>query len=658
MVPLRVLFVLLLLRPERGCALWRDRTAEENYELFTSKKDLTLWIYDPESADASELNHTAVFPSESSQILSKMLRIWGQKPVVQTYFKQKTYRSERLPKFGLWVADIPEISDDIIIKITGVFQECFVQSTSFVVPRPKQSFPSKENDISLCSLCNTELSIKWSACFPTTAVLLSNFGTFYTDNAFKTHIEIKVLSDILTKGLNSNISVVALSDNGISFLINSTCYKREARHVFKVGAEHKLPESEIVGMHSRCWCSSVYPVQSGKQLSILAAGMSAELYDGYNEAFNKIADTASLVKIISVPNTASLTVTTVRCDSVSCEVTILLICNACSSSRQFFLAFYNEDRQLWGLGDFYLPVSQSSAMRMIYINSALFSGLLWDDVFTTPMKIARIMDIFMCLHQHYQICLMGAPSTRLFLEFTFSHQTDYILESNYTQALFFCRELTSGVMSAELKPRAVENAHKLQHQVSHFFVGCSPGRHTAVKIYDIYVRNVEANFVLWELKGRTDDGYTSSMKKNYRSCFELEKSSKEGLGRNEQYQILNSTSQNHIAQPFSDDATYVFRVRTLTRNYRLLSFLMLKKKVRWCGIKMEKNADGLYFKYIFAQEFLWLTCFQCFHCSNSEIIQMSFLESMTFPFSGLVYKIQNNEEVTGKRTILFVNKHR
>lgn len=143
--------------------------------------------------------------------------------------------------------------------------------------------------------------------------------------------------------------------------------------------------------------------------------MSAELYDGYNEAFNKIADTASLVKIISVPNTASLTVTTVRCDSVSCEVTILLICNACSSSRQFFLAFYNEDRQLWGLGDFYLPVSQSSAMRMIYINSALFSGLLWDDVFTTPMKIARIMDIFMCLHQHYQICLMGAPSTRLFL---------------------------------------------------------------------------------------------------------------------------------------------------------------------------------------------------------------------------------------------------
>lgn len=30
---------------------------------------------------------------------------------------------------------------------------------------------------------------------------------------------------------------------------------------------------------------------------------------------------------------------------------------------------------------------------------------------------------------------------------------------------------------------------------------------------DTYVRNVEGNFVLWEIKGRTDDGYTSSTKK-------------------------------------------------------------------------------------------------------------------------------------------------
>eukprot|EP00076_Gallus_gallus_P038953 XP_025004491.1 deubiquitinase DESI2 isoform X10 [Gallus gallus] len=67
-------------------------------QLFLNEHQLILWIYDPESADASELNHTAVFLSESSQILSKLLWIWGQKPVGQTYFKLKTFHSERFLK--------------------------------------------------------------------------------------------------------------------------------------------------------------------------------------------------------------------------------------------------------------------------------------------------------------------------------------------------------------------------------------------------------------------------------------------------------------------------------------------------------------------------------------------------------------------------------
>ncbi|XP_032299111.1 cation channel sperm-associated protein subunit epsilon isoform X3 [Coturnix japonica] len=332
MGPVWPLLVLpLLLRPQGACALPRCRTAEENHELFTSRKDtfedeeqylpasdhsscfmcyatiasemegadqlfltehqLILWIYDPESADASELNHTAVFPSE---VLNKLLWILGQKPADQNYFKQKMYCSEKLPKF-------------------------------------------------------------------------------------------------------------------------STCYKREARRVFKLGAEHKLPESEILGVHSRYWCSTAYPVQMGKQSSTLAAQRSSEVYVGYNEAFNKVADTAILVKILNFPNSACLTVTTVSCDSVPSEVTMLLVCNACSSSGLFLLAFDNEDKQLWGLGDFYFPVPHSSAMRMIYINSALSPGLLWDDVFTAPIKTAQIMDIFMCLDQHYQKCQMAALSTRLFL---------------------------------------------------------------------------------------------------------------------------------------------------------------------------------------------------------------------------------------------------
>ncbi|XP_010215059.1 PREDICTED: uncharacterized protein C1orf101 homolog [Tinamus guttatus] len=166
--------------------------------------------------------------------------------------------------FRLWTVNVPAESEDIIINIHGkaiAFQECFVLDTPFIIPRPKHSFPSKENDASLGSPRNSDMSITWSACFPTTAVLLTDFGTFYTSDGFRTYEEIKVPSDVLTQGLNNSVTDVALTDNGILFLINGTIYKRESNHFFKLGAEHKLPEAKITGICSRYWCPLFYPVQ-------------------------------------------------------------------------------------------------------------------------------------------------------------------------------------------------------------------------------------------------------------------------------------------------------------------------------------------------------------------------------------------------------------
>ncbi|KAM7118481.1 LOW QUALITY PROTEIN: cation channel sperm-associated auxiliary subunit epsilon [Ciconia maguari] len=470
---------------------------------------LILCIYDPDSADASKRNHT------------------------------------------LWTVNVPAISGDIIAKIhkATVFQGCFVLDTPFIIPRPKQSFPSKENYISLCSPQNSDLSVKWSACFPTTAVLLSNFGTFYKNDGFKTYIEIKVPSDALTQGLNNNVTNVTLTENGIIVLINGTFYKQEANNFFKLEAEHKLPESEITGIHSRYWCSSVYPVQSGKQLSTLAAWTPTEVYLGYNETFNKIGDTANVVKFLNFPNAASLYIEPVSYDSVPSEITLLLICSGCSSSRLFVLAVYNAD--IWGLRNLYLPVPCSSVMSMIYINAALSSGLLWDDVaFTTPAKTTQIMDIFKYLDESflYQRCLMGALFTRLFL-------------------------------------------------VSYFYVGCSPGRHIVVE-RPVDVVCEKRSFTTYKIPGKflwnpTDedqigcydwDKYRCLMElhyeeyfqpvisfknstldkiwgpQNYRSCFVFhQNSTKEGL--QEQYQILNSTLNNYIVWATSHRAIYVFRVR-------------------------------------------------------------------------------------------------
>ncbi|XP_025897122.1 cation channel sperm-associated protein subunit epsilon [Nothoprocta perdicaria] len=327
-------------------------------------QELIVWVYDPETADASELNRTAIRPSQSSQKLSKLFWNLGQEPVVHTHLKKDKYYSQQHPRIGLWTVDVPAESEDIIITIHGkaiAFQECFVLDTPFIIPRPKQSFPSKKNDTSLCAPKNSDMTITWSACFPTTAVLLTDFGTFYTSDGFKTYDEIKVPSDALTQGLNNNVTDVALTDNGILFLING------------------LPEKKISGICSRYWCPLVYPVRNGSQLSTLGAWTSNEIYLLYGEIFHKMTDTTNLVKILHFPKDAVLSIEIVSYDSIPSEITLLLICNGCSSSKLFYLAFYSEDRQFWGLREFHLPVTENSVTKMVYLNSALSCGVLWNN---------------------------------------------------------------------------------------------------------------------------------------------------------------------------------------------------------------------------------------------------------------------------------------
>ncbi|XP_025938089.1 cation channel sperm-associated protein subunit epsilon [Apteryx rowi] len=738
-----------------NCFLWYATTASQPTRTdplsVNESQELILWVYDPETADASELNHTAIRPSQSSQKLSKLFWNLGQDPVVHTYLKKDKYYAQEHPNLGLWTVKVPAVSEDIIINIHGkaiAFQECFVLDTPFIIPRPKQSFTSKENDTSLCSPSNSDISITWSACFPTTAVLLSDFGTFYTNDGFKTYEEIKVPSDALTQDLNNNVTDVTLTDNGILFLINGTIYKRESNDFFKLGAEHKLPETEITGIHSRYWCSSVYPVQNGKQLSTLAAWTSNELYLAYNEIFNKIADTTNLVKSLNFPDYAALSIETVSYDSVPSEIILLLICNGCSPSRLFYLAFYREDRQFWGLREFYLPVPHSSVMRMIYLNSALSCGLLWDSeniyytyknnttngffqvsgsnlslpemsngstihqiildylgnilikmknniFFYTKSELRELIQLPVWINGMKKMVLYLNPSASVYIllidgssiyrqtypleieifsstfraeiscsiiafqhnmdfnvyyldmgdeltfwsqivfeenvdvstylefyrpdllllkesskyeiargictkneTFTFYHEIDYTLESNYTKAL----ELTSGVTSVELQPSVFEAACELRCQIAYYDwdkYGCLMELHyeryfqPVISMYDgnKYVRRVETNFILWEMKGRTDYGYTSSMKEEgclYKAqswpmmlnesknstldeIWGPQNSTDEGLY--EQYQILNMTSTNSIVWATSHSGIYVFRVRILDPNY---SFCDLK----------------------------------------------------------------------------------
>ncbi|XP_067411349.1 cation channel sperm-associated auxiliary subunit epsilon [Emydura macquarii macquarii] len=369
-----------------NCFLWYVWKNSPEHSLVPASQndtqELILWVYDPESAEPSESNHTAMSPPPSSKILSKQFWNLGQEPVVQTYFRNTKYFATAFPELGFWKINVPAMSDDIITNIHGkaiAFQDCFVLDSPCIIPRPEEPFPNNVNDRSLCSPAGSEPYIVWSACFPTTALLLSEFGTFHTNDGFITYKEIKAPPHILDSDLSHSVTDIVLIDDGILFLIMGTVYKRDSYRFFKLGPEHNLPETGIIGIQSRLWCSSEYPVQSRRKLSTVAIWTSSEQYLGYvDNVFIKITDTTNLKKVLDLPVTASLSIGTVCYDSRPSEVTLLMACVGCSSSRVFYLSAYNEDRDLWVLRDFSLPAPPQGFMLMEFIYSASPSMLLWD----------------------------------------------------------------------------------------------------------------------------------------------------------------------------------------------------------------------------------------------------------------------------------------
>uniref|UniRef100_A0A8C6ZBU1 Cation channel sperm-associated protein subunit epsilon n=1 Tax=Nothoprocta perdicaria TaxID=30464 RepID=A0A8C6ZBU1_NOTPE len=187
------------------------------------------------------------------------------------------------------------------------------------------------------------------------------------------------------------------------------------------------------------------------------------------------------------------------------------------------------------------------------------------------------------------------------------HCANLVIPSHHKAAYIFCPLTTA---AAALHTCLLIHCIALNPNVSVLFMClcCFIEKYHMFYRYDgdKYVRRVEANFILWEMKGRSDYGYTSSMKEegclhkaqswpmmlnasknstldeiwgpqNYRSCFVFdENSTEEGLY--EQYQILNMTSTNSIAWSPSHSGIYVFRVRIVDPNYRLFSFVNVKKK--------------------------------------------------------------------------------
>ncbi|XP_051004328.1 cation channel sperm-associated auxiliary subunit epsilon [Acomys russatus] len=109
-----------------------------------------------------------------------------------------------------------------------------------------------------------------------------------------------------------------------------------------------------------------------------------------------------------------------------------------------------------------------------------------------------------------------------------------------------------------------------------------------------FIKVIDANFIIWEIHGRTDYTYNLTMREsgcineaqtwdsmieenpgvpleevwgpqNYRTCFSYAVGKPGNLNQN--YEILNITNRNHIHWPMGHSGMYVFRVKVLDPNY-------------------------------------------------------------------------------------------
>lgn len=102
------------------------------------------------------------------------------------------------------------------------------------------------------------------------------------------------------------------------------------------------------------------------------------LYLGrYGNMFMQLVDRMSLKAALGLPLDADIAFINTCYDSHVSEISFLIACTGCTSSRMFFLAVYDENDH-WFLRDFFLPAPTGRTLDMIFIKSAVSSMLLWN----------------------------------------------------------------------------------------------------------------------------------------------------------------------------------------------------------------------------------------------------------------------------------------
>ncbi|KAJ7342106.1 hypothetical protein JRQ81_008975 [Phrynocephalus forsythii] len=363
-----------------NCFMWyiyqdTSRLTQEN-----PKQSIKLWIFDPENADDSELNYTATSPSIYSKTLSKQFWNLGETPLAKTVSGGRKYHEKEFND-GIWTIEVPTLTNDNIAEIYGkilTFQDCFVHATPFVIAQPAFNL-GFETDTSVSSPSGSLAMVAWDACYPATAVLVTDIGTFYTNDGFLTTEEIKFPARIIDSALVHSVKGVAVMFPDVFILIEDKLYRATEEEIYNIGDEYNIPDIGVKGVRTKTWCSNEYPLMD-TLLSEVIIWTEEELFLGFPaDEYRPLTDIWLLREQLKLQRTTDLLIISACYDSLAAIIAILIECTGCIATTILLLATYNEGTHDWNLRDFSRTSSTTGELHMEVMASALTSMVLWDD---------------------------------------------------------------------------------------------------------------------------------------------------------------------------------------------------------------------------------------------------------------------------------------
>ncbi|XP_060098644.1 cation channel sperm-associated auxiliary subunit epsilon-like [Heteronotia binoei] len=268
----------------------------------------------------------------------------------------------------------------MIAHISGraiTFQDCFVVDTPLVIIT-YHIYSENSYTLSVSSPAGSNIMVSWSECFPTSAVLVTDFGTFFTNDGFITSKEIKFPSNVIDAALIHSVKEVAVFFDHFMILIGGIIYKVQENEITRLGEDMGLPESGIIGIRSRTWCPSEYPELN--TLSDLIIWTNDTVYLHSRDYWYILLTNVIILKeALKFQPTADISILKACFDSLPNEISLLIECNGCVSTRVLYLAAVDEQTDKWMLRDFSISASTQGAMNMKVLYSASTSMMLWDD---------------------------------------------------------------------------------------------------------------------------------------------------------------------------------------------------------------------------------------------------------------------------------------